>query len=302
MKSYSQLRTSYGVATKNTASTNLTNGDEWMNDSYKRICGLQDWPFLALTRNISTIASTQAYNLPYDTGQVRSIYVTVGSYRYVPREVSSREEWDRLNMVVVTSDIVTRFFVFNGQVLLYPTPASSSNIITVNSKRLVKDLSIADYTTGSVVSIANGGTAVVGTGTTWTTAMAGRFIRITDSDTANKGDGFWYEIASTPTITSTTLSLVRSYGGTAISAGTAAYTIGQMTILPEFYEQLPVYEAASIYWGINPKEGNRQKYYDTKFKEGLAEMKKTYGSATTNVVLDDGGGYTPQNPNLYITL
>lgn len=299
MKSYTQLRSSYGVATKNTATTNLTNGDEWMNDSYKRICGLQDWPFLALTRNITTIASTQAYNLPYDTGQVRSVYVTVGSYRYTPREVPTREAWDRLNQVVVTSNIATHFFVYNNQLLLFPIPASA-NTITVNSKRLVKDLSIADYTTGNVQSIANAGTAVVGTGTAWTTAMAGRYIRITDSDTANKGDGFWYEIASVGS--ATTLTLSRAYGGTSISAGTAAYTIGQMSVLPEFYEQLPIYEAASIYWGLNPMQGNRSKYYDTKFKEGLAEMKKTYGSVTTNVVLDDGGGYAPQNPNLYITL
>lgn len=300
MKSYTQLRTSYGIATKNTSTTNLTNGDEWMNDSYKRICAFQDWPFLAKTTNISTVASQQAYNLPYDTGQVRSIYVTVGSYRYVPRQVSTRDEWDMINRVVVTSDIATRFFVFNNQILLFPTPASI-NTLTVNSKRIVKDLSIADYTTGTVASVANGGTAVVGSGTTWTQAMGGRYIRITDSDTANKGDGFWYEIATTA-ITATTLSLVRPYGGTAISAGSANYTIGQMSVLPEFYEELPIYEAASIYWGINPDKGGRSKFYDTKFKEGLAEMKKTYGSVTTNVVLDDGGGYPPNNPNLYITL
>lgn len=299
MKSYTGLRTAYGVATKNTATTNLTNGDEWMNDSYKRICGYQDWPFLAKTATIATVASTQAYNLPYDTGQVRSVYVTVGSYRYVTREVSSRDEWDRLNQVVVTSNIATHHFVYNGQLNLFPVPASA-NTITVNSKRLVKDLSIADYTTGSVVSITSGATAIVGTGTTWTAAMAGRYIRITDSDTANKGDGYWYEISSSGSATTITLS--RSYGGTTISAGTAAYTIGQMSVLPEFYEQLPVYEAASIYWGLNPDKGGRAKYYDTKFKEGLAEMKKTFGSATTNVVLDDGGGQVPQNPNLYVTL
>jgi hypothetical protein len=300
MKSYTQLKTDYGVATKNTSSTNLTNGDGWMNDAYKRICGFQDWPFLAKTTTIATIASQQAYALPYDTGQVRSIYVTVGSYRYTPREVTSRDEWDRINQVTVTSNIATRYFIYNNQILLFPTPASA-NTITVNSKRLVKDLSIADYTTGTIVSIANGGLAVVGSGTTWTQAMAGRFIRITDSDTANKGDGFWYEI-DTVAITATTLSLVRPYGGTTISAGSAAYTIGQMSVLPEFYENLPVFEAASIYWGTNPKSGDRQKFYDTKFKEGLAEMKKAYGSVSTNVVLDDGRSNEVTNPNLLITL
>lgn len=298
MKSYSTLRASYGVATKNTATTNLTNGDEWMNDSYKRICAFMDWPFLSKTTNIATVASTQAYNLPYDTAQVRSVYVTVGSYRYTPTEVSTRTEWDRINQVTVSSNIATRYFIYNNQILLFPTPASA-NTLTVDAKKLVKDLSIADYTTGSVVSITNGATAMVGTGTTWTAAMAGRFIRITDSDTANKGDGFWYEISASGS--ATTITLVRSYGGTTISAGTAAYTIGQMPLLPEFYHELPLYEAASVYWGLNPDKGGRQKYYDTKFKEGLAELKKTYGSVSTNVVLDDGSGYSPGNPNLFIS-
>lgn len=300
MKSFTNLQNRFGVESKNTSATNLTNGNEWMNDSYRRIISFTDWPFLAKTTDIATVASQQAYNLPFDTAQVRSIYVTVGSYRYVAREVATREEWDRLNLVTIRSNIVTRYFVYNNQILLFPVP-SSANTMTVNYRRSVKDLSIADYTTGSVVSITNGATAIVGTGTTWTQAMAGRFIRITDSDTANKGDGYWYEIA-TSTITATTLSLIRPYGGTTISAGTAAYTIGQMTLIPEPYEELPVFEAASIYWGLNPKQGGREKYYDTKFKEGLAEMKKVYGSITANVVLDDGGPSRIDNPNLFVTL
>lgn len=369
MKSYTTLRNLYGTFTKNTASANLTLGDQLINDSYRRIISFTDWPFLAITRNLTTIAGTQAYNLPYDTGQVRSVSVTVGSYKYVPREVISREEWDRINQVTVSSDMPTRFFIYNNQLLLFPTPVANrlaydaqtgnftvgltltggtsgatatitadqdsgttgtltlssivgvfqdneiitdsstgsatanggtGNTITVNSKRNVKDLSIADYTTGTIVSVANGGTAVVGTGTSWTTKMAGRYIRITDSDVANAGDGYWYEIASVGS--ATTLTLSRAYGGATISAATVAYTIGQMPLLPENYEVLPVYEATSVYWGLNPDKNNRQKFYGDKFKEGLVELKKVFSSVTTNVVLDDGVTWNPANPNLTVTL
>lgn len=80
-----------------------------------------------------------------------------------------------------------------------------------------------EFQLASTYALADAGT-VAGTGTAWTAAMAGRFIRITDADAANKGDGNWYEISSVASGTS--MTLLQGYQGTSIAAGNAAYVIG----------------------------------------------------------------------------
>ena len=54
MKSFTTSRNTYGVDTKNTASANLTQGDEWMNDFHRRLLASADWPFLHRERNLTT--------------------------------------------------------------------------------------------------------------------------------------------------------------------------------------------------------------------------------------------------------
>jgi len=58
MKSYTTLRNLYGSDTKNTASANLSYGDQIMNDFYRRLLAKADWPFLHKIRTILTLAPT----------------------------------------------------------------------------------------------------------------------------------------------------------------------------------------------------------------------------------------------------
>lgn len=310
MKSYTTGRNLAGTLTKNTDTTHLTYIDQVANDDYRRICALKDWPFLTRNRTVSTTASTQFTTLPYDCDLVREISVipSGSTTRYTPTEVTSRREWDELNLRSYTSDIPERFYVFAGQVGLWPTPASTSNTIYVTQKCRVIDLSVADYTTGTIVSIANGASAVVGSGTSWTAQMAGRWIRFTYSDTANTGDGMWYEISS---VTDTThLTLVRAYGGTSISAGSAAYTIGQMPLLPEAFHDMPWLWAAGTYW---QKEDDKRaaSFFAQHGSAGeggraptgkVKELINAYSSESTDMVADDGEDRPIINPNLTISL
>lgn len=299
MKSYTTGRNLYGKWTKNASSANLTLGDEIANDDYRTICALKDWPWLERLRPLATQASTQFIALPYDCDQVREVAVIVSSKRYVPKQAPDRAFWDRLNLSSFTSDIPEYYFTFAGQLGLWPTPATGGNTINVTQKTRVIDLSAADYTTGTITSISNGGTVVTGFGTAWTAQMVGRYIRITYSDTANTGDGVWYEIASVASATSLTLS--RAYGGTTISGGTAAYTIGQMPLLPEAFHEMPWWSAAADYWGkeLDMKRADFfQKKHDAKFKL----LSNTWSSPTTDMVIDDGDPQSIENPNLTISL
>lgn len=298
MLSYTGGRNLFGIHTKNTNTSNLDFGDTLANQEYKRIIALKDWPFLERTRTQTTIANTQFQNLPYDVDLVREVAVTVSSIRYVPALAPSREYWDQLNQNTITSNIPQYYFVFNGQLGLWPTPSTNGYTITITARVKAIDLSIADYNTGSIVSIANGSTTVTGSGTSWTSSMTGRYIRITYSNTANTGDGQWYEISSVTS--STVLELVRAYGGTSISAGSAAYTLGQMPLLPEAAHDIPWNFAAATYWA--KESDDRSIWFLEQYKKGVEALDKSYSSPTTDLVVDPGYRRAIINPNLTIQL
>lgn len=252
--------------------------------------GTQSGTHTITTQNVLTTAYME---------RPKSVYVTVGNYRYAPDEVSSRAEWDELNQVQIASNIPTKWFWWDDGVQLFPKQ-TSSNVITFNSRLKLRDLSIADYTTGTVDIVTNGSTTVTGSGTTWTTQMVGRWIQITPSNTANSGgDGYWYEIAQVTS--ATVLVLKKPYGGLSLTTGAAAaYTIGQASLIPEPHDMLPVYDFLRIFFTSVDPDMNKSKMYTNFYNEGYAQMTKDWG-AKVNVVLDDGGGDNDINPNFFVS-
>lgn len=278
MLTYTGARNLLGTLTGDSSSANLTTLDTLHNEAIKKVVTVKPWPFRQKTKTLSTVASQQFYNLPADCGKVLNATVLIGTTRYTPQRIKSREDWDRLNQSTsVTSDTPEYYYIFGKTLGFYPIPSSAtSSAISINYEREVKDLSVADYTTGTIVSIANGATTVTGTGTTWTAQMAGRFIRITDSNTANTGDGFWYEISS---VTSTTvLELVSPYNGTSIAAGSAAYTLGQTSIIPEDYQMVPLNWVLQYYFQYIQPEPNRATLAKNDYIDGIRSMNMGLGS------------------------
>lgn len=300
MKSYTTGRNRYGRDTKNTATANLTHGDEVANDAYRHICALKDWPFLERPRTLTTIASTQFYNLPYDTDQVKAVSVLVGTTTYVPKQSPSKDHWDMLNLSVFTSDIPEWYFLQAGQVGLWPKPATAGNTIQLQTKVRVIDLSAADYSTGTIVttSTAVGVTTVTGSGTVWTAQMVGRYLRVTYSDTANTGDGVWYEI--TGVASGTSLTLARAYGGTALTAASANYIIGQMPLLPEAFHDTPWKLATAEYW--EKEDDKRSKNFRASYNQDLLDLGRNWSSEGTDMVVNSGDDSQIINPNLVIRL
>jgi hypothetical protein len=300
MKSFTTLAALYTSLTNDAATTNGTLGNQFLNDGHRLV--ISKVPRVReIERNLSTAASTQFTALPYDYEQLIAVKVTISSVVHVPIEITSRDEWNRLNRISSTSDVPNFYFIDGGtkKIGFYPTPANTTaNAIQVTYKRRIKDLSIVDYTTGGILTATNGSAAIVGTGTTWTAAMAGRYLRITDSDAANKGDGEWYEIASA---SSTAITLVQPYNGTSIATGNAAYTIGQMTLLPEDYQTLPVWYAVGEYWDLN-KDTEQATKYQTKFNNSLKQMIEDYGNKVNNMVVDEGIPHKIINSNLVVRL
>lgn len=253
------------------------------------------------TQSGTHTVTTQRYVLPAYTSKPKSVYVTVGGYRYMPKEVSTQEEWDELNQVVITGDTATHYRVYDGFLELFPKPATANCVVTLNARRVPKDLSAADFTTGTIDIVTNGSQLVTGSGTSWTVPMAGRWLKITPSNTATAdGDGYWYEIARV--ISSTTLVLRKPYLGTSLTTGAgAAYIIGQASLIPEPHDVLPVYDALKIYFTSIEPNNDKAQLYASLFDSGYAQMIKDFGSKT-DVVLNGGIDSDEDiDPNLFVT-
>lgn len=292
MKSYTARRNLFGSLANNTSASGLALGDQMMNDSDKYL--IQKFNFDERSATTPTVANQQFYNFPYNYKKLIDVSVTVGTTTYTPRLIPSREQWDRLNIATtVKSTIPNYYFVFNNQVGFFPIPSASANTINFNYKIRSRELSQPDYTTGTI-TITNGSTTVTGSGTTFIADMANRWLQVT----APSGDNHWYQIAS---FTSTTvLVLAAAYNGTTVSG--ANYTIGEMSIIPEDFQDLSVYDAVRKYYSSRVKDVEIYQMYQTLYNERYAMMNEQLGSKETSPVLDYGDNYRPQNPNLYLTL
>jgi hypothetical protein len=294
MRSYTSLRSTFTTLTSNTNSENYTFGDLMMNDAIKKIIGMpQAYYFLEATTTTTTVANQQNYTLPYNYEKMNSVTVTIGSYKYPVREVPNRDFWDKLQLTTnFTSAYQQWFFVDAGQVYFFPKPSSSGNTITFNYKIGFKDLSNADYTTGTI-SLTNGSATVTGSGTTFTAAMVGRYLQATT-------DGYWYKISAYTSATSITLE--KTFQGT--TGNGLAYTIGEMSPLPEPFQDLPLYYAVMMYYTF--KNTGRSDARITQFKtlwdEGLKSLKMYANKTTSSVLADERASESIDNPNLYLTL
>lgn len=304
MKSYSSY---FGTATvpgdiqriiNNSASDNLLWGIEQINDANRYLIAKYYFNERSYIVPGGTVAQTQFYNLPPQVKKLINVTVSIGGVLWQVLECPSRIMWDNLNVTTFYQDFPSYFFVYNGQVGIFPIPASSSNIITLNYKTRVVDLSMADVTqatSGQTVSITANSTTVTASGATFLNWMVGQWIRIPFTSTnSTSGDNQWYQIASVTS--STVLVLSNQYSGATVSA--ANFTIGQVSILPEDYQDLPLYRMGIIYYTTRFPDPARAALYQKLWDEGVAKLDEEFGSKTTSIVLPDVN-LPMLNPNLY---
>ena len=289
------------VSVSDTAKMSLI--DSNINDSVSTICNLQGGKlrFLESTKDMTTVANQESYQIPNGFRKLIDMYIYSGTGTssdtiYSPEMVFDPVKWKTIKQYRLGSASTPYFtYVENTTFKIQPIPSVTGNLITLRGRLRVRDLSIADYTTGTIVSIANGDTAIIGSGTTWTADMVGRYIRITNTTAANGGDGFWYEIGSYTSATS--IGLLKPYEGTSIVAGSAAYTIGQCSVIPEAYDIAIAYRATALYWQ-NQNDLVRAKTYWMLYDGGNeAGYTDVYGGLIGQLLANEGeqqeGSYLP---------
>ena len=260
------------------------------------------------TATDSTTASTSTYQTPARFVRFNEVYITVSSVRYPIEQIYDERLWQTIKSrsSSQTSDIPQFMFTRKDTYEVYPTPATSSNTITMIYEASNKDLTAADYTGGTITTLANASKAVTGSSTDWVTqgVIAGRWFKI-------NADGVWYKIATVGSATSITLQ--KNFEGTAISAGTSAYTIGEIPNIPPSTHMLPVYYAVGQYYaGIKVDGDKSSEYMDmffgrSKYKgSGLDAAKERWGHRYTSRVIRSQRRYRKGigviNPNFYPTV
>lgn len=306
MKTFTTLRNTTArmanVSTSDTAKMAII--DSSINDSVRTMCNLHGGKlrFLETTKNMYTVASQESYEIPNSVRKLIDIYFYSGSgvsssdVIYTPEMIFDPTKYKRVKQAKYGLQTVPYFvYVENRKFYVQPIPSASGNLIVLRGRLNTRDLLIADYTTGTITSIANGATTVVGQGTTWTADMAGRYIQITETTAAGGGDGFWYEIASVTN--TTTLELKKPYEGTTLAAATAAYTIGQVSAIPEAYDVGICYRSAALWWQ-NQNDLVRAKSYWLQYDGGNeAGYNANYGGIVGQMIVNEGeteeGSYIP---------
>ena len=290
MKTFTTYQTDFGDLSNNKTSDNLTFGINRINEALRYLTG--KYYFNETTQNFlgGTVAGQQFYQLPSDIKVMENVYVLSGNIRYSMKECPDRKYWDMLNFVPFSSNVPEFYYIFNGQLGIYPIPSSSNMQLTYVYKKRLVDLSQADYVAGTV-TVTNGSFTVTGSGTVFTNQMVGRWLNISET---NGGDNQWYQISTY--VSSTQLMLANPYNGATV---TANYTIGEVPLLPEDYQDLPLYRALVTYFTTVVPDEERARTFKALYDEGFEMLNAEYG-AKSNTVDITSRDEEIVNPNLYL--
>lgn len=247
------------------------------------------------TKTASTVANQQYYHYPVGIRNIEGIVVTIGNVNYPTTICSSQWQWNWLNALQVQPTAIPQFiFPRRDDFGIYPTPKDVYTM-TFNYHYRDKTPSIADYTTGTV-TVANGSVTVTGDSTVWTSAMAGRFLTITDP--TNLGQGYWYRITSVESGTS--LTLETGYDGTA--GATLTYKIGESPEIPEEGHILLVDGPTADFYSGNRHDVETSTWFNNKFYTGDGQnSSRNYGDDTiTGGLIGLYNNYTDRNSEVII--
>lgn len=257
-------------------------------------------PALTVNTGSTTISTVgqQAYLIPANVSKIKNDTITVGQLVYTPAPVQSIQEWTLLNALPYTSDIPNYFYIYQNQVMFWPIPSTSGNVISFNYKGRVPDLSFEDYSTGTLSGIAAGSNQITGVTTAWGAFPLGvdiTFYNLFIKIPPPYGDGIWYQIQR---FTDATHVVLTTPIQNTASATAASYIIGQLPLLQEDFHDMLVYGSLLTYYTSIVDDDKAFKKYKALYDDRLQLLEAYAGTKSVNV--DLGAQPIPNNPNLFI--
>lgn len=167
MKTYTTLRnTTAGFCNINTADTvKMAKIDANNNDSIRTMCNLQGGKlrFLETTKDMYTVAGQETYQIPNSFRKLIDMWVysdanaggsSTKSTIYTPEMVFDPTKWKSVLQYRFGQQSVPYFtYVENTTYKIQPVPSVTGNKIKLRGRLQTVDLTIADYSTGSIVSV-----------------------------------------------------------------------------------------------------------------------------------------------------
>lgn len=260
----------------------------------------------AVTIAISTVG-VQYYNIPANVSKPKDFTVNIGQLKYHPKEIVTIQEWNQVNALPYNSDIPRFFFIYNGQVGIFPIPSTTGNLITFNYKTRVVDFSFNDFPATPLskflATMVAGSTTVTNAGTDWSSfpqTNVQSFNLYLRADPATGGDGLWYPIYSFSGAGSTITLGLPVVSAPNIVSGTTTYTIGQMPLLMEDFHPMIVYGALKTYFSSIVKDSGKFEQFNALYMERNTLLEDYAGTKTALSVDLGGEPDVGQNPNLFI--
>jgi hypothetical protein len=217
------------------------------------------------TYEADTIATQQDYQLPIRCHKIEDVSVYVSNIRYSPRIITNVREWNLItSQNTVTGTIPIAVYVDKNRMSFFPIPSANGNEIRAVFTAIEPDLTESDAT-GGTITATNGSATITGVGTTFAASNVGWKIKLPDN--------FWYEVESVASATSLTIS--KLYEGATASGAT--YRLGQVSIIPEGFQLLPVYYGAMTHYLMLEKP-EKAAPFKRLWDEGRIEAKAMYGN------------------------
>ena len=159
MLTYTTSRNLYGKLTNNESTANLTLGDSLINAETRRLLRKLGSKILEKTSTDTSETSIQYYPKPARLKKIKTVSATSGTTKWPVRESPSREHWDKLNQnTSYTSNLPEWYYLRDNEIGFWPIPSGTATTFTYVFDIIQKDLSIADYTTGVILTATNGTT------------------------------------------------------------------------------------------------------------------------------------------------
>ena len=259
------------TAKQYTGLSNSTDFDAFLkkelNKSYREVLSvLKNWIVQDDPQTDTTVASQQFYEYPSNVQPpIESATVTLGGIAYPLQTVEAQSTWDFINQLTFSGTVFPQFiFPRRNDYGIWPIPGSSGDTITFLARLADRDMTIDDFTTGTV-TVTNGDATITHSATGFTAAMVGRWFGTDD-------DGFWYRIAS---FTDTSnMELERTFTGT--TAAGASFTIGESPEIPaELHELLPHKAAGKYLAGVQNELVRSQRHINYYWTGDLDENGRT---------------------------
>src|SRR3990167_1189098 len=242
-------------------------------------------------KTASTVADQVYYHYPPDVVDIENVQVTVNSVDYPLETINSQSVWNWLNSLTIHTSAIPQFvFPRRDDFGIWPTPQAVYTI-TFDYHLRDRNLTVADYTTGTV-TVTEDSATVTGSSTTFTANMVGRWFQVT----TNTADSYWYRITSYTSATVITLESV--YEGA--SGSSLSYKIIESPEIPEEGHILLADGVTSDWYAGPGQDISKGTWWNNKFwtgdgnknsrsvedtNGGLLGLKKRYASRSNSRII-----------------